>query len=47
MSSDGDAGLATAPGAAYDVAIVDVMLPKRDGLSLIEELRSAASPRRS
>ena len=23
----------------YDVAIVDVMLPKRDGLSLIEELR--------
>ena len=25
--------------AAYDVAIVDLMLPGRDGLSLIEELR--------
>ena len=27
----------------YDVAIVDVMLPKRDGLSVIDELRRAAS----
>ena len=38
-AADGDAGLAAASGHAYDVAIVDVMLPKRDGLSLIEELR--------
>jgi two-component system, OmpR family, response regulator len=37
--SDGDAGLAAAKTTAYDVAIVDVMLPKRDGLALIEELR--------
>ena len=37
--SDGEAGLARAVAAPYDVAIVDVMLPKRDGLSLIEELR--------
>jgi two-component system OmpR family response regulator len=37
--SDGDAGLAAARDATYDVAIVDLMLPKRDGLSLIEELR--------
>ena len=37
--SDGEAGLAAAAGGAYDVAIVDVMLPKRDGLSLIDELR--------
>ena len=36
---DGEAGLAVAVGQAYDVAIVDVMLPKRDGLSLIEEMR--------
>ena len=36
---DGEAGLAAAAGGAYDVAIVDVMLPKRDGLSLIDELR--------
>jgi two-component system, OmpR family, response regulator len=36
---DGDAGLAAATGQPYDVAIVDLMLPKRDGLALIEELR--------
>ena len=37
--SDGEAGLASASQRPYDVAIVDLMLPKRDGLSLIEELR--------
>jgi len=37
--ADGEAGLAAAAQDRYDVAIVDVMLPKRDGLSLIEELR--------
>jgi two-component system, OmpR family, response regulator len=36
---DGDAGLAAAMGSGHDVAIVDLMLPKRDGLSLIDELR--------
>jgi len=39
---DGDAGLTAATGQPYDVAIVDLMLPKRDGLSLIEELRRRA-----
>ena len=39
QATDGDAGLTAATGQTYDVAIVDVMLPKRDGLSLIEELR--------
>jgi two-component system OmpR family response regulator len=45
-AADGDAGLAAATSQAYDVAIVDLMLPKRDGLSLIEELRrrSIATP---
>ena len=38
-AADGDAGLTAAFQHPYDVAIVDVMLPKRDGLSLIEELR--------
>ena len=38
-AGDGDEGLTAALGSAYDVAIVDVMLPRRDGLSLIEELR--------
>ena len=36
---DGEDGLNRAIGQPYDVAIVDLMLPKRDGLSLIEELR--------
>jgi two-component system OmpR family response regulator len=38
-AADGDEGLAAALDHTYDVAIVDLMLPKRDGLSLIEELR--------
>jgi two-component system OmpR family response regulator len=37
--SDGESGLRAATQSSYDVAIVDVMLPKRDGLSLIDELR--------
>jgi two-component system OmpR family response regulator len=36
---DGEAGLTAATQQSHDVAIVDLMLPKRDGLSLIEELR--------
>ncbi len=39
QAADGEEGLAAAIRQPYDVAIVDVMLPKRDGLSLIEELR--------
>ena len=38
-AADGDAGLDLAVREPYDVAIVDVMLPKRDGLALIETLR--------
>jgi len=37
--SDGAEGLAAEIDQAYDVAVVDVMLPRRDGLSVIEELR--------
>jgi len=36
---DGDEGLIAALQTPYDVAVVDVMLPKRDGLALIDELR--------
>jgi DNA-binding response OmpR family regulator len=36
---DGEAGLTSATQQSHDVAVVDLMLPKRDGLSLIEELR--------
>ncbi len=38
-ASDGEAGLARAIESTYDVAVVDLMLPQRDGLALIEELR--------
>lgn len=36
---DGAAALELALARPYDVAIVDLMLPRRDGLSLIDELR--------
>ena len=36
---DGEEGLHLALGERYDAAVVDIMLPGRDGLSLIEELR--------
>jgi two-component system OmpR family response regulator len=38
-AADGETGLAMALSSAYDVAIVDRMLPRRDGLSLISVLR--------
>jgi two-component system OmpR family response regulator len=36
---DGEDGLHMALTASYDATIVDLMLPQRDGLTLIEELR--------
>ena len=39
-AADGERGLELAAGSPYDVAIVDLMLPRRDGLSLIQELRA-------
>ena len=38
---DGDTGLALASSTAYDAAVVDVMLPGLDGLSLVKRLRAA------
>jgi two-component system OmpR family response regulator len=38
-AADGEAGLAAAIEASYDVAVIDVMLPKRDGLAVIDEMR--------
>jgi two-component system, OmpR family, response regulator len=39
IATDGHEGLAKAASAEYDAAIIDVMLPGRDGLSLVGELR--------
>ncbi len=38
--SDGEEGLELALTQPYDTAIIDIMLPKRDGLSLIEHMRA-------
>jgi two-component system OmpR family response regulator len=40
LAKDGEEGLAIAQGGDFDVLVVDRMLPKRDGLSVISELRS-------
>lgn len=39
VAGDGEMGLEMALAAEPDVAVIDIMLPKRDGLSLIDELR--------
>ncbi len=40
IAATGSAGLQKAVGGGYDAAVIDVMLPGLDGLSLIEELRA-------
>src|SRR5881394_1217914 len=38
---DGETGLALAESTDYDAAIVDIMLPQLDGISLVKRLRAA------
>jgi two-component system OmpR family response regulator len=38
-ASDGEKGLALAGTVTYDAAVLDIMLPKLDGLSLLRQLR--------
>lgn len=38
-AEDGEEGLHLALNEPYDTAVIDIMLPKRDGLNIIEELR--------
>jgi two-component system OmpR family response regulator len=40
VAHDGDSGLAMARDDQYDVLVVDRMLPKRDGLSIVSTLRA-------
>ena len=42
-AADGDSGLEYALANAYDALVVDRMLPKRDGLSIIAELRKTGN----
>ena len=39
VAHDGDEGLTMARGQDYDLWLIDVMLPKRDGLSVLKSLR--------
>jgi two-component system, OmpR family, response regulator len=38
--ADGEEALAFAQATAYDAAVVDIMLPKLDGLSVVQRMRS-------
>jgi two-component system OmpR family response regulator len=42
-AADGEDGLTLALGGAYDAAIVDRMLPRMDGLSVVSRLREAGN----
>lgn len=44
-AADGEAGLREALVGAFDVVLLDVALPRRDGLSLLAELRRRADRR--
>ena len=39
-AADGEEGASMAASGDYDVLVVDRMLPKRDGLSIVEEMRA-------
>ncbi|NDY41562.1 response regulator transcription factor [Dissulfurirhabdus thermomarina] len=43
LASDGEDGLHLALTEPYDAAVIDIMLPKFDGLSLIDEMRRNGS----
>ena len=42
-AADGETGLALAEGTAYDVIVLDLMLPRVDGYLVLERLRAAKS----
>ena len=44
ISQDGDEGCALATSRPYDVLVLDIMLPGRDGLSILRNLRERRIP---
>jgi DNA-binding response OmpR family regulator len=45
-ASDGEEALRLIRGASHDVIVLDLMLPKRDGLSVLRDMRSSGHPAR-
>src|SRR4029078_2162571 len=43
LASDGEEGLELAMGIPYDLLIVDIMLPKLDGLTVCRRLRASGN----
>lgn len=43
VAADGETGLALAEKAAYDIVLLDLMLPRVDGFTVLERLRAARS----
>ncbi len=43
LQTDGKAGLQAFTAGAYDVCLLDVMLPEMDGFTLAEQIRSSGS----
>lgn len=43
LAADGETGLTMAQSGGYDILIVDRMLPRLDGLSVVKELRQAGT----
>jgi CheY-like chemotaxis protein len=39
VAADGEAGLAKLRGNEYDLLLLDIMLPKKDGLQVLRELK--------
>lgn len=44
VARDGEAGEQFALGTTYDAAVIDIQLPRKDGLNVIRSLRAAGCP---
>lgn len=40
LAHDGEIGLELAASGVYDIVVLDIMLPKRDGISVLQEMRN-------
>ena len=43
LCTDGDQGWEAFKSAKYDLCLLDIMMPKRDGLTLAKDIRSLSS----